>query len=111
MEEEKTVLEQVDDLQKELNSISEDFDDEDVEDAIKIIIKIIAKPHIPASTAAPLVAKTQALSSKFGLMAKYYMLYPVDLSKEEKTRKKNALMTLSAELEKVSNALKYLVKT
>lgn len=110
MEEEKTVLEMVSEL-TEFNEIHLYFMDDDIDEAMGTVIKLITKPNVPPHVAAPLVVKLQALSTKFALMAKYYMLYGTDETKEEKSRKKNTLMTLSAELEKLSNALKYLVKS
>lgn len=94
----------------EFNEIHLYFKDDDVDEAMYWIIKLIAKPQVPLQAAAPLIVKLQALSTKFALQAKVYMLYETDESKEARTRKKNTLMTLSAELEKLSNALKYLVK-
>lgn len=111
MEEEKSLLEFVSDFQRELDEIHLYFMDDDIDEALATIIKLIARPNVPPQVAAPLIVKLQALSSKFALEAKYYMLYGNDeTTKEEKTRKKNTLMTLSAELEKLSNACKYLVK-
>jgi len=94
----------------ELNEMSLYLMDEDVDEAMATVIKLVAKPNVPANVAAPLVVKLQALSTKFALQAKYYMLYGSVETKEEKTRKKNTMMTLSAELEKLANAVKYLVK-
>jgi hypothetical protein len=108
--EDKSVLEMISEV-TEFNEFHLYFKDEDVDDALGSLIKLIAKPNVPPATAAPLVVKLQALSSKFALMAKFYMLYDNDETKEAKSRKKNTLMTLSAELEKLSNAVKYLVRT
>ncbi len=110
MESDKTVLELASDLNTELEEISLYFRDEDIDEALDTLIRLIAKPNVPSHVAAPLVVKLQALSSKLGLMGKVYMLYELDITKEEKTRKKNMLLTLSAELEKLSNAVKYLVR-
>jgi hypothetical protein len=109
MEEEKTVSELVSDLDKELREISLYFQDKDIDEALTAIVRLISKPDATRA-AAPLVVKLQALSTKFALAARYYMLYDTDETKEAKTRKKNTLMTLSAELEKLSNAVKYLVR-
>jgi hypothetical protein len=109
MEEDVSVAELISNV-TELNEISLYFKNEDVDKAMALVIRMVAKPEIPAGVAARLVVQTQALSSKFSLMGKYYMLYDTEETKESKTRKKNTLLTLAAELEKLSNALKYLVK-
>lgn len=108
MEEERSILELISDV-TEFNEFHLYFMDEDVDQAMAAIIKLISKPDATRA-AAPLVVRLQALSSKFALMAKYHMLYDTEETKEEKTRKKNTFMTLSAELEKLANAVKYLVK-
>lgn len=108
MEEDKSILEMISEV-TEFNELHLYFKDNDVDEAMGAIIRLIARPDATRA-AAPLVVKLQALSSKFALMGKYYMLYDTDETKEAKTRKKNTLLTLSAELEKLSNAVKYLVK-
>lgn len=109
-EEEKTIPELISEI-TEFNEISDFLSDEDVDQAMATIIRLIAKPNVPASTAAPLIVQLQALSAKFDLMAKYHMLYTPTI-KEDKTKsqKKNTFMTLSDQLEKLANAVKYLVK-
>lgn len=109
MEEDKSILQMISDI-SEFVEIHLYFKDEDVDKALDKLIKLIANPHVPHDKAKPLVVQLQALSSKFALQGKVYMLYDLDITKEEKTRKKNMLLTLSAELEKLSNAVKYLVK-
>lgn len=109
MNEDNSIAEMISEV-TELNEISLYFKDEDIDEAMATIIRLISKPNVPAHVAAPLVVKLQALSSKFSLIAKYYMLPYGEENKEEKSKKKNTLMTLSAELEKLANALKYLVK-
>jgi hypothetical protein len=109
VEEDKSVLEMISAV-TEFMEIHLYFKDEDVDEALGTLIKLIAKPNVPPSVAAPLVVKLQALSTKFALMGKFYMLYDTDETKEAKSRKKNTLLTLSNELEKLSNAVKYLVK-
>lgn len=110
MEEDKSILSMISEI-SEFMELHLYFKDDDVDEALGTLIRLIAKPNVPATTAAPLVVKLQALSSKFALMGKVYMLYDLDITKEEKTRRKNMLLTFSAELEKLSNAVKYLVKS
>jgi hypothetical protein len=95
---------------REFVEISDYLDDEDVDDALSAVVKLIGKPNQPAAVAAPLIVKLQALSSKFALQAKVYMVYEIGKSREDRSKIKNTLMTLSAELEKLSSALKYLVR-
>lgn len=91
----------------EFNEISLYMKDEDIDKALEKLIEIIANPHIPAHVAAPLVVWLQALSVKFNMQAKYHMLYSTE---GDRTKKKNTYLSASDGLEKLSNALKYLVK-
>lgn len=109
IEEDTSILQMISEV-SEFMEVHLYFKDDDVDEALGKLIKLIAKPHVPPGTAKPLVVQLQALSSKFAIMGKVYMLYDLDITKEEKTRKKNMLLTLSTELEKLSNAVKYLVK-
>lgn len=92
----------------ELNDLSLYLQDEDVDAAMAKIINLITRPDVPPKLVGPLIVWCQALSVKFNLQAKHYMLFSTD--KEEKTKKKNAYLSLSDGLEKLSHALKYLVK-
>lgn len=92
----------------ELNELSKYLNDPDVDYAMDKLVKLIARPNVEHRIVAPLIVNLQALSVKFNLQSKYYMLYSVD--KEEKTKKKNTYASLSDGLEKLANALKYLVK-
>jgi hypothetical protein len=107
MSEERSISELISDI-TEFNDISIYLKDEDVDSAMAKIINLVARPDVPPKLVAPLIVKLQALSVKFNLQAKYYMLYSVE--KEEKIKKKNTYLSLSDGLEKLANALKYLVK-
>jgi len=103
----KTIPELVSEI-TEFNDISAYLQDEDVDAAMAKIINLIARPDVPPKLVAPLIVWCQALSVKFNLQAKHYMLFSTD--KEDKTKKKNTYLSLSDGLEKLANALKYLVK-
>lgn len=105
---EKSITELVSEI-TEFNEISLYLQDEDVDAAMEKIINLIARPNVPLDKVGPLVVWLQALSVKFNLQGKYHMLYSTG-EKEEKTRKKNTYLALSDDLEKLANALKYLVK-
>jgi hypothetical protein len=109
-EEDRSISEIISDV-TEFMEIETHFGDQDVDEALGTIIKLISKPNVPPAVAAPLIVKLQALSSKFALQAKVHMIYGIEESKEDKSKTKNTLMTLSSEMEKLSNALKYLVRT
>jgi hypothetical protein len=74
------------------------------------IIKLIAKPDVPFAAANKLVVQTQALSSKFSMKSKYYIAWGLGKAGTEGNRKKEVYFTLSEQMEKLSNSLKYLSK-
>lgn len=106
MSEEVNFFEQVSAI-VELNTISEHLNDENVDEALTVLVKLIAKPSVPVNTAAPLIVKLQALSIEFKLKAKHYMLFDKSVENKEK---KNIYMTLSESLKELSDALKYLIR-
>jgi hypothetical protein len=110
MSEEQSIAEMINSV-REFVEISEYMDDGDIDEALSAVIKLIGKPNQPPQVAAPLIVKLQALSSKFAIQAKVYMVYGIEQTKEDKSKTKNTLMTISSELEKLSNAIKYLVRT
>jgi hypothetical protein len=109
-QEDEDISQQINDI-TEFNDISEFLQDSDVDEAMEIIIRLIAKPNVPHKVAAPLIVKLQALSAKFSLMAKYHMLYTPTVKEDRtKSKKKNTYLDLSDSLEKLANALKYLAR-
>lgn len=104
---EKSLLEYVSEV-TELNDISEFMQDESLDEMLGIVLKLILKPDVPAKVAAPLIVQLQAMSLKYRMQAKHYMLFE---KSAEGNKKKNIYMTASEGLKEVVDALKYLVKT
>ena len=88
----------------EFNDISEHMQDEDLDLALDIIIKLIAKPDVPASKVAALIVQLQAMSVKFKMQAKYYMHFKKGT---QFAAKKGTYMTASESIDKLVDALKY----
>lgn len=93
----------------EVDKISQKLDSEDVTQTLAMVIKLVARPDVPASVAIPMITKLQALSFQFKLQAKYYML--VGKGDEDASLKKNLYMSLAEETEKLVQALKYTTRT
>ena len=90
---------------KELEDLNAYIDDEDLTEALRILLKLIAKPDIPASSLGPTIVKLQAISAKLKMEASV----ETHLYKKDRARK-NLLYTICDELDKVVQALKYLNK-
>lgn len=104
--EKKSILELVSEVD-EFVSISEIFDDEDLDIALGYIVRLIMKPDVPAQSAATLITQIQAISSKMSIIASYYknVLKPAPGTKEY--QKKNLCFTLAESLNNLVAALKY----
>lgn len=91
----------------ELNDISEYMNDKDLDEALSLVIKLIAKPDVPSTKAPDLIVQLQALSTKFAILARYYTSFEkgVDASK-----KKNVYYTVNAAIDKLVDSLKYSAK-
>ena len=93
----------------EVHKVSEELNDPDIDETLAYVIKLIAKPDIPAAVATPLITKLQALSFQFKMQGKYYML--VGKGEPKASIKKNLYLSMSEETEKLVQALKYTTRT
>jgi len=93
----------------EFNDIHSQITDEDLDTALAMIVKLIAKPDIPIGSAPRLVVSMQALSAKFAVLARYYTSF--ENKGPENSKKKNLYYTLASETDKLASAVKYLAKT
>jgi len=84
--------------------MKEFMNDPDLDYALDLIIKLIAKPDVPATKAPDLIVKMQALSAKFALMARYYTTFEKG---GENAKKKNVYFTAEDAINKIVDALKY----
>ena len=87
-----------------LNDMTEFMNDKVLDEALAMVIKLIAKPDIPASTAHTLIVKLQAISAKLSMQARYYTTF---LKGGENSKKKNTYYTAAEAIDKLVDALKY----
>jgi arginine repressor len=93
----------------QFNDIHEFLQDEDVDRALDLVVKILMKKgSVPSSEAPRIIVELQALSSKFAIMATYYATIGKDGTKE--SHKKNLMFTMRDALSKLADALKYVAK-
>jgi hypothetical protein len=103
---EKPTIELISEL-SEFNDIKEFMNDHDLDFALDLIIKLIAKPDVPSSKAPELIIKIQALSAKFAIMSRYYTTFEKG---GENAKKKNVYYTAEEALNNLAAALKYSMK-
>jgi hypothetical protein len=109
MSEDKTVLELISEI-TEFNDLHEFMEDEDLDTAMARIIKIIAKPDIPVSSATRLIVQLQAMSAKFAMMAAYYATIAKDRAGTTNNHKKNIYYSTKEAIDKLVDSLKYAAK-
>lgn len=90
---------------KELKDLNDKIDDPDLEEALGILLKLIAKPDVPHQALGPMIVKLQAISGKLKLTASV----ETHLYKSDRARK-NLLYSVCDVIDSLVQALKYLTK-
>lgn len=98
---EPTTLESI----SELKDLNEYINDPDLEEALNILLKLIAKPDIPHAVLGPMIVKLQAISGKLKMMASV----ETHIYKKDRTRK-NLLFSMCDVIDSNVQALKYLAR-
>ena len=88
----------------EFNELSEFMKDPDLDAAMELIIKLIAKPDVPATKAPEIITRLQAIAAKFSIMARYYTTFEKG---PEASKKKNVYYTTAEAIDKLVAAIKY----
>lgn len=88
----------------EFNELSEYMQDPDLDAAMELIIKLIAKPDVPASKAPEIITRLQAIAAKLSIMARYYTTFEKG---PEASKKKNVYYTTAEAIDKLVAAIKY----
>ena len=91
----------------EFNDMKAYMNDPDLDYALDLIIKLIAKPDVPSSKAPDLIIKMQALASKFAMLSRYYTTFEKG---GENSKKKNVYYTAEEAINRLVDALKYTAK-
>lgn len=94
----------------EFNDLSEFMQDEQLDRALDIVVKLMVRKDVPTAKAIPLIIELQALSTKFAVMGKVYETIKAGPAKSEAAHKKNLYKNMNAALDKLVDALKYIPK-
>jgi len=93
----------------EFNDVHDFMDDEQVDRAMHLVIKLLMeKGSIPAAQAPKLIVELQALATKFAVLATYYAT--IGKGGTSENHKKNVYFTMKDALTKLVDALKYAAK-
>ena len=105
----KNTLELISDI-TEFNDLHDYMKDEQLDRAMSVIIKLLANPDIPAAKAPTLIIELQAISAKFGMLSSYYSTIAKDKAGTINNNKKNVYYSVKESIDKLVDALKYVVK-
>jgi lipopolysaccharide biosynthesis protein len=109
MSDDQTMLELISEI-TEFNDMHEFMQDEQLDRAMEIVIKLIAKPDVPVSYATRLIVELQALSTKFAMLAAYYATIAKDRAGTANNNKKNIYYSTKEAIDKLVDSLKYAAK-
>ena len=105
----KNPLEFISDI-TEFNDLHDYMKDEQLDRAMLVIIKLLANPDIPAAKAPTLIIELQAISAKFGMLSSYYSTIAKDKAGTINNNKKNVYYSVKESVDKLVDALKYVVR-
>lgn len=105
----KNTLELISDI-TEFNDLHEFMQDEHLDKALAIVVKLLMNPDVPAAKAPNLIIELQAMSTKFSMLAAVYSTIAKDKAGTVNNNKKNVYYSAKESIDKLVDALKYVVR-
>ena len=109
MSSDKNTLELISDI-TEFNDLHEFMKDEHLDKTLAIVVKLLMNPDVPSAKAPNLIMELQAMSTKFSILASVYSTIMKDKAGTENNNKKNVYYSVKESLDKLVDALKYVVR-
>jgi len=109
MSEDKNTLELISSI-TEFNDLHEYMSDNQLDKALAIVVKLLMNPDVPSAKAPNLIIELQAMSTKFSMMASYYSTIAKDKAGTTNNNKKNIYYSAKESIDKLVDALKYVVR-
>ena len=109
MADDKNTLELISSI-TEFNDLHDYMKDEQLDKALAIIVKLLLNPDVPAAKAPHLIIELQAMSTKFSMLASYYSTVAKDKAGTTNNNKKNIYYSAKESIDKLVDALKYVVR-
>jgi len=94
----------------EFTQLHDFMSDDDLDEAMGIIVKLIMKPEVPSTVAVPMIVKLSAIAAKLSIMATIYTTTQKGPAGSINAKKKNIYYTSADALNKIVDALKYAAK-
>ena len=89
----------------EFTDISDLMNDEQLTDALGIIVKLMMNPDVPPQKAVGLIVQLEAYAAKFKMLASYY----TNVKKDDRA-KKNLYYSANEAVQRLVDSLKYSAK-
>lgn len=102
----KSVLELVSEI-TEFNDLSEFMNDEQLDKALGIVVKLMMKPDVPPQRAVSLMIELEALAAKFSMAKVYYMTVAKDKAGTPNNNKKNIYASAADAINRLVDVIKY----
>ena len=109
MTESKNTLELISDI-TEFNDLHSFMQDEHLDKALAIVVKLLMNPDIPSAKAPVLILELQAMSTKFAVLASVYSTIAKDKAGTDNNNKKNVYYSVKESIDKLVDALKIVVR-
>jgi hypothetical protein len=109
MTESKNTLELISDI-TEFNDLHDFMQDEHLDRALAIVVKLLMSPDVPSAKAPVLILELQAMSTKFAVLASVYSTIAKDKAGTENNNKKNVYYSVKESIDKLVDALKIVVR-
>lgn len=94
----------------EFNDLHSFMQDDQLDKALSIVVKLLMNPDVPAAKAPLLIIELQAMSTKFAMLASVYSTIAKDKAGTDNNNKKNIYYSAKESIDKLVDALKYVVR-
>lgn len=99
-----TTLELINEV-SEFTDISEIMEDEELTNALGLIVKLMMSPDVPPQRAVTLIVQLEAYAAKFAMLASYYTNV-----KKDNRAKKNLYFSAKEATQRLCDSMKYAAK-
>jgi hypothetical protein len=99
-----TTLELINDV-AEFSEMSELVNDDQLTEALGLIVKLMMNPDVPPQKAVQLIVQLEAYAAKFAMLATYY----TNVKKDDRS-KKNIYYSATSAIQRLTDSMKYAAK-
>ena len=94
----------------EVNDTSKYMKDENLDQALALIVKLMFKPEIPKARLTELLVQIESLAATLNAKKVYYTVLDKGPSGSDQNNKKNIYFGVVENLYRISDAIKYMIK-